>query len=74
MKLKLPGHADGGIFTDPHIAAFCENGMESVIPIDGSANALSLWEKTGQLLGLSFNIENRVVAMQYLCGSKVRIL
>lgn len=59
MKLKLPGHADGGIFTDPHIAAFCENGMESVIPIDGSANALSLWEKTGQLLGLSFNIEKQ---------------
>lgn len=59
MKLKLPGHADGGIFTDPHIAAFCENGMESVIPIDGSANALSLWEKTGQLLGLSFDIEKQ---------------
>ena len=59
MKLKLPGHADGGIFTNPHIAAFCENGMESVIPIDGSANAFSLWEKTGQLLGLSFDIEKQ---------------
>ena len=50
---KLPGHADGGIFTVPHIAAFAEKGPEVAIPLDGSANAISLWERTGQLLGMS---------------------
>lgn len=49
---KLPGHADGGIFTTPHIAQFAENGPESAIPLDGSRNAISLWEKTGKLLGM----------------------
>lgn len=49
---KLGGHADGGIFTVPHIAAFAEEGPEAAIPLDGSANAISLWERTGQLLGM----------------------
>lgn len=49
---KLGGHADGGIFTVPHIAAFAEKGPEAAIPLDGSANAISLWERTGKLLGM----------------------
>lgn len=49
---KLPGHAEGGIFSVPHIAAFAENGPEAAIPLDGSANAISLWERTGKLLGM----------------------
>lgn len=52
LGLGLPGHADGGIFTVPHIAAFAEKGPEAAIPIDGSDNAISLWERTGQLLGM----------------------
>ena len=52
LGLGLPGHADGGIFSTPHIAMFAEKGTESVIPIDGSDNAISLWERTGQLLGM----------------------
>ena len=49
---KMQGHADGGIFGKPHVAWFAESGPEAVIPIDGSGNAVSLWEKTGQLLGI----------------------
>lgn len=49
---NLPGHADGGIFTIPHIAQFAENGPEAAIPLDGSRNAISLWEKAGRLLGM----------------------
>ena len=49
---NLPGHADGGIFTVPHIAAFAEEGPEAAIPLDGSANAISLWERAGKLLGM----------------------
>lgn len=56
-KLNLPGHADGGIFTKPHIAKFAERGMESAIPIDGSRRAVSIWEKTGKLLGLDFTMD-----------------
>lgn len=50
--VPIPGHADGGIFTVPHIAAFAEKGPESAIPLDGSANAIGLWERTGRLLGM----------------------
>ena len=46
------GHADGGIFDQPHIAWFAESGPEAAIPLDGSQNAISLWQKTGELLGL----------------------
>ena len=49
---NLPGHADGGIFTTPHIAAFAEKGPEAAIPLDGSRNAISLWENVGRLLGM----------------------
>lgn len=45
-------HADGGIFTVPHVAWFAEAGPEAAIPLDGSQNAISLWEKTGELLGM----------------------
>lgn len=51
-KSKLRGHAEGGIFDTPHIAWFAENGPEAAIPLDGSSNAVSLWEKVGQLLGI----------------------
>lgn len=47
------GHAEGGIFNTPHIAWFAEAGPEAVIPIDGSQNALNLWEETGKLLGVN---------------------
>ena len=48
----MPGHATGGIFTVPHIAAFAEAGPEAAIPLDGSSNAINLWKRTGQLLGM----------------------
>ena len=49
---NLPGHANGGIFTTPHIAAFAEKGPEAAIPLDGSRNAISLWKNVGRLLGM----------------------
>lgn len=49
----LPGHAEGGIFTKPHVAWFAEAGYpEAAIPLDGSQNAVSLWQKVGQILGV----------------------
>ncbi|MCM1122553.1 MAG: phage tail tape measure protein [Eubacterium sp.] len=46
-------HADGGIFTRPHLGWIAEAGYpEAAIPIDGSRNAIDLWLKTGELLGM----------------------
>lgn len=46
------GHAEGGIFTQPHIAWFAEDGPEAAIPLDGSQNAIALWLRTGELLNM----------------------
>jgi TP901 family phage tail tape measure protein len=50
--VNLPAHADGGIFTRPHIAWFAEKGPEAAIPLDGSPRALSIWAKAGEILGI----------------------
>ena len=52
LNNSLPGHADGGIFDTPHVAWFAEDGPEAAIPLDGSSNAISLWERVGRLLGV----------------------
>ena len=49
------GHADGGIFTKPHITWFAEKAPVAAIPIDGSRNAINLWQQTGELLGMSYS-------------------
>lgn len=52
-SVKIPGHATGGIFNRPHIAAIAEAGKaEAAIPIDGSARSRGLWEETGRRMGL----------------------
>jgi hypothetical protein len=45
--------ANGGLATRPELTWFAENGPEMAIPIDGSRNAISLWERTGRLLGMN---------------------
>lgn len=48
----LPGHAEGGIFDEPHVAWFSEEGPEAAIPIDGSVRSVNLWQQTGEMLGV----------------------
>jgi len=55
---SLDGHADGGIFDKPHVAWFAEAGPEAAIPLDGSQNAIGLWQKVGKLLGVYSNAES----------------
>lgn len=50
-RQHLPGHADGGIFDTPHVAMFAEAGPEAVVPLDGSREALSIWQEAGRILG-----------------------
>ena len=52
-SVPVGAHADGGIFDRPHLAWIAEAGYkEAAIPIDGSKNAIDLWLKTGELLGM----------------------
>ncbi len=51
---KIGGYAGGGIVDQPQVAWVAEGGYpESIIPIDGSQRAINLWERTGELLGVS---------------------
>lgn len=50
--LKATPHAVGGIFSTPHFGLLAEDGPEAYIPLDGSKNALSIWEQAGAMLGV----------------------
>lgn len=50
--LKIDENADGGIIKSRELSWLAEKGPEAVIPLDGSRNAVALWEQTGQLLGM----------------------
>lgn len=49
---NIDHNAFGGFVRDKELSWLAENGPESVIPLDGSQRAVSLWEKTGQILGM----------------------
>jgi hypothetical protein len=58
---KTTKHATGGIFTTPHYALFAEEpGGEAVIPLNGKRRdrAISLWQETGEKLGLGTEKKN----------------
>lgn len=55
-------HAVGGIFTKPHFGLLAEAGPEAYIPLDGSQNALSIWEKAGAMLGVGQPKDEALVA------------
>ncbi len=47
-------YANGGVITSPEVALIGEAGYpEVIIPIDGSANAMNLWQTAGRMLGVS---------------------
>ena len=50
--------ANGGLATSPELTWFAENSPEMAIPIDGSRNAISLWEQTGRLLGMEHRLDS----------------
>lgn len=49
---KISQHARGGLVSNTELSWLAENGPEMVVPLDGSARAMSLWEQAGRLLGL----------------------
>ena len=58
-QVTLPGmpvaaNASGGIYSrGAFLTTFAEESDEAAIPLDGSARAVSLWQQTGQMLGVS---------------------
>ena len=54
-------HALGGIFDEPHLGIVAEAGPESIIPLDGSDRSLSLFEQTGEMLGVLNSGEGKSV-------------
>lgn len=51
-KGSIQAHAEGGIFDTPHFGLFAEAGPEAFIPLDGSKNAVSIWQRAGEALGV----------------------
>ena len=48
------GRANGGVITSPELSWIGEAGYpEVIVPIDGSANAMNLWQTAGRMLGVS---------------------
>ena len=51
---RYAGYAQGDIVTRPHLGLVGEAGPEAIIPLSARmrSRSLSLWEKTGQMLGV----------------------
>jgi len=51
---QIYANAAGGIYgKGSFLTTFAEEGAEAAIPLDGSPRALSLWQKAGDMLGVS---------------------
>ena len=50
---KLYKNAKGGIYSSPILTTFAEKGPEAAVPLDGSSRAKSIWQRAGQILGMS---------------------
>lgn len=57
-NLDIKQNAEGGIWDQPILTTFAEKSPEAAIPIDGSKNAINLWEQTGRLLGMDSVLDN----------------
>ena len=55
--MGVKANANGGIWDSPILTTFAEHGREAAIPIDGSQNAINLWEQTGHLLGMDSRLD-----------------
>ncbi|NLU09445.1 MAG: phage tail tape measure protein [Tepidanaerobacter acetatoxydans] len=52
----MPAYASGGIVTGPQLALVGEGGVsEAIIPLEKTANSISLWEKAGRALGINMS-------------------
>ncbi len=51
---EVAHNAQGGIYNKgAFLTTFAEDGPEAAIPLDGSKRAVSLWQRAGEILGMS---------------------
>lgn len=55
-------HADGGIVNGLELSWLGERGPESVIPLDGSRRAVSLWQQAGDILSRKSSFDTSSMA------------
>lgn len=51
-KQPILSNAEGGIYYNPILTTFAEEGPEAAIPLDGSSRAKTLWQQAGEILGM----------------------
>ena len=49
---KVYANAKGSIVMNPILTTIAEDGPEAAIPLDGSRNAINLWQTAGKMLGV----------------------
>ena len=67
-------HAYGGIMTKPHMGIVAEAGPEAIIPLSPSkrSGALSLWQQTGQMLGVTPHADGGIFGKLKSAGNVVK--
>lgn len=56
--VKGKKNAKGGIYNNPIISLLAEKDSEAVIPLNNSPRSKALYQRTGELLGMSFTDDN----------------
>lgn len=56
--IKAKKNAKGGIYKNPVISMLAEKDNEAVIPLNSSPRSKALYQRTGELLGMSFTDDN----------------
>ena len=64
----IPGHAEGGVFTRPHLAWIAENGPEAVVPLGRSGGYLS-----EQAVRIDVAVGGRLAEEIYVTGRDLAI-
>ena len=56
MKVNnIVPHAEGGIFSQPHIGLVAEAGREAIIPLEDKSRGIPLWVAAGEEMGMPFS-------------------
>jgi uncharacterized membrane protein len=73
-KSSVLQHAYGGIMTKPHMGIVAEAGPEAIIPLSPSkrSGALSLWQQTGQMLGVTPHADGGIFGKLKSAGNVVK--
>ena len=55
---KLLSNAEGGIYNSPILTTFAEEGAEAAIPLNSKPRSVALWQKAGEMMGITGGTSN----------------